>query len=321
MLKFIAKRILVSIPILLAVTIITFFLIHAAPGDPADILMNPRTKPEERERIRKNLGLDKPVIVQYGIWLKNLVTKGDMGYSLVTGRPVKKVIMEKIPATLLLMGSSYILSLALSIPLGVWSAVRKNTFFDYLLTFFSFFGLSVPSFWLALMAIFLFTQKLGWFPSLGMISVETGNWWTKTVNIMWHLFLPMMVLTIRNLASWTRYLRSSMIETLQEDYIRTARAFGIPEDDITFKYALKPASLPMLTLIGLSLPQVAAGSFVIEFLFGWPGIGRLGIEAIMKRDFSVIMGDILIASVLIILGNLLADLLYGWFDPRIRVKD
>lgn len=320
MLKFILKRLLISIPVLLAVTVVTFILIHKAPGDPSKMMMNPRTRPEDIARVRRNLGLDRPLHVQYGIWLKNLVTKGDMGYSLTDGKPVSGLILEKLPATFLLMGVSYVLSLLIAIPLGVTSALKKNSLYDNILTFFSFFGLSVPSFWLALMVIFIFTQRLGWFPSVGISSVEGAGLFATILNVSWHMFLPVLVLTVRNIAGWTRYLRSSMVEVLQEDYIRSARALGIPEDQIVYKYALKPGFLPMITLIGLSLPDIAAGSFVIEFLFGWPGIGRLGIEAVSKRDYSVIMGDILIASVLIILANLLADILYGWADPRIRVK-
>ncbi len=320
MLRFIIKRLLISIPVLLAVTVITFILIHKAPGDPADMMMNPRTRPEDRARIRRNLGLDRPLHVQYGIWLKNLVTKGDMGYSLVDGKPVAEAIMERLPATLILMGTAYTLSLLIAIPLGVTAALRKNSIYDHILTFFSFFGLSVPSFWLALLVIYLFTSRLGWFPSVGMSSVEGVGPLAMAANVSWHMFLPVMVLTFRNIAGWTRYLRSSMIEVLNEDYIRTARALGIPEKEIIYRYALKPAFLPMITLIGLSIPEIAAGSFVIEFLFGWPGIGRLGIEAMARRDYSIMMGDILIASILIILANLLADILYGWADPRIRVK-
>jgi peptide/nickel transport system permease protein len=320
LIKFIAKRLIISVPVLLAVTVLTFLLIHMAPGDPADMLMSPRTRPEERSRLRANLGLDRPLHVQYAIWLKNLALKGDMGYSLVNGRPVKDAILERLPATLALMGTSYVLSLLIAIPLGVTSALKKNSIYDNVLTFFSFFGLSVPSFWLALMVIFIFTQRLGWFPSVGISSVENAGLLAAAANLSWHMFLPAMVLTVRNIAGWTRYLRSSMVEVLQEDYIRTARALGIPEREIIYRFALKPALLPMITLVGLSLPDIAAGSFVIEFLFGWPGIGRMGIEAVSQRDYSILMGDILIASVLIILGNLLADILYGWADPRIRIK-
>ncbi len=318
--RFILRRVLLSIPILLVVTIITFWLIHSVPGDVSDMLINPRTKPEERERIRHNLGLDKPLPVQYAMWLKGLVLKGNLGYSLVDGVPVRKKIFERMPATLLLMGGAYVLSFMIALPLGVHSAVRRGTWCDHLLTFFSFAGLSVPSFWLSLMAIYLFTQKLGLFPSVGGVFWKEEGLFHKIPVVAWYMFLPCMVLAFRNIAVWSRYLRSSMIEVLQEDYIRTAKALGIAEDTILYKYALKPALLPLITLVGLTLPDVASGSFVVEFLFGWPGIGRLGIEAINLRDYPLIMGDILIASVIIILANLISDLMYGWVDPRIRVR-
>jgi len=320
MLRFILKRIIFSIPILFAVTIITFFVLHAAPGDPADILMNPRTKPEDRARIRKNLGLDKPVYVQYFIWLKNLITKGDMGYSMVDGRPVFGAIMERMPATIALMGSSYILSIILAIPLGIYCAVHRNSIIDHILTFLSFIGLSIPSFWLALIVIYLFVVKYNYVPfiTIGPPSFEGMSFTELIKAIFLSMFLPVMVLTFRNIAVWSRYIRSSMVETLQEDYIRTARSLGIPENTIIYKYALKPAILPMITLLGLSLPNVTAGSFVIEYIFALPGIGRMGIQAMAQRNYPIMMGDILIASVMIIFANLLADIAYGWADPRIR---
>lgn len=320
MLRFIAKRILFSIPILFAITVITFVVLHAAPGDPADMLMNPRTKPEDRARIRKNLGLDKPLHVQYFIWLKNLVTKGDLGYSLVDGRPVFQVITERLPATIALMGVSYLLSILIAIPLGVYCAVHRNSIIDHILTFFSFSGLSVPSFWLALLAIYFFVIKCNYIPfiTIGPPSLEGMSLMEKATAIFLSMFLPVLVLTVRNLAGWSRYIRSQMLEVLQEDYIRTARSLGIPEGTVVYKYALKSAILPLITLIGLSLPDIAAGSFVIEYIFAWPGIGRLGIQAMEQRNYSVMMGDILIASVMIILANLLADIAYGWADPRIR---
>ncbi|MCE1245791.1 MAG: ABC transporter permease [Firmicutes bacterium] len=322
MLKFIFKRILFSIPILFAVSVITFFILHAAPGDPADMLMNPRTKPEDRARIRHNLGLDRPVYVQYGIWIKNITTKGDLGYSLVDGRPVADVIMERLPITLTLMGISYILSFLAAVPLGVYCAVHRNSPFDHILTLFSFSGLSVPSFWLALLAIYMFVvqSRLIPFSTIGLPVMDGMTLWEQAGAWFLALFLPVLVLTVRNIAGWSRYIRASMVETLQEDYIRTARALGISENTIIYKYALKPAMLPMITLIGLSLPDIAAGSFVIEYIFAVPGIGRLGIQAMEQRNYSVMMGDILIASAMIILANLITDIAYGWADPRIRTS-
>lgn len=320
MFRYILKRLLYSIPILFAVTIITFFILHAAPGDPAKLMMNPRTRPEDRERIRRNLGLDKPVYVQYGIWLKNLAARGELGYSMVDGRPVLELIMERIPATIALMGISYLLSILISIPLGIYCAIHRNSAIDHILTFFSFAGLSIPSFWLALLAIYFFVVKFNFihFSTIGLPSMDGMNLWEQTRAVFLALFLPVVVLTARNLAGWTRYMRAQMAEVLQEDYIRTAWALGIPENTIIYKYALKAAILPMITLIGLSLPDIAAGSFVIEYIFAWPGIGRLGIQAMAQRNYPVMMGDILIASVMIIAANLLADIAYGWADPRIR---
>lgn len=320
MLNYVVKRLFLAVPILFVVTLITFFLLHAAPGDPADILMNPRTKPEDRERMRANLGLDKPVHIQYGIWLKNVVFKGDLGYSMVDGRPVLEVIVERLPATFALMGTSYIISFFLAVPLGVYCAKYRNSTVDYILTLFSFGGLSVPSFWLALLVIYLFVVRFNFIPfsTIGMQSFEGLGFMEKAAEVFLAMFLPVLVLTLRNLAGWSRYIRSQMVETLQEDYIRSARALGIPENTIIYKYALKPAILPMITLLGLSLPDIAAGSFVIEYIFSWPGIGRLGIQAMEQRNYPVIMGDILIASALIVLANLIADIAYGWADPRIR---
>ncbi|MFH1454226.1 MAG: ABC transporter permease [Armatimonadota bacterium] len=318
MLKYILKRILGMLPTLLLVTVVSYFIIVMAPGDPTDYLINPRTRPQDRQLMKENLGLNKPVIVQYGIWLKNLALHGDLGYSMVNGRPVLKSIVERIPATLALMGGAYILSLLISIPLGVISAVRQYSIWDYSLTFLAFIGLSMPSFWLALMAIYIFSLKLGWFPSSGICSIYSGPFFAKFLDFLKHLALPAAVLTVRNLADWTRYLRSSMLEVINEDYIRTARAKGLPENIVIYKHALRNALLPVITLIGLSLPILVAGAFVIEYIFGWPGMGQLGMNAVFHRDYPILMGDILLTSVLVLLGNLLADILYAWADPRIR---
>lgn len=320
MFKFIIKRLMGMLPTLFLVTIISYFVIVMAPGDPTEYMISPRTRPEDRQLMKENLGLNKPIIVQYGIWVKNLVTHGDLGYSLVNGRPVMKSIVERIPATLVLMGSAYILSLLISIPLGVISAVKQYSFWDYLLTFLAFVGLSIPSFWLALMSIYIFALKLGWFPTGGISSVYGGGFWIGFFDFLKHLTLPAMVLTVRNLADWTRYLRSSMLEVINEDYIRTARAKGLSEFVVIYKHALKNALLPVITLFGLSLPILVSGAFIIEHIFGWPGMGQLGMNAVFHRDYTILMGDILLSSILVLAGNLLADILYAWADPRIRYQ-
>lgn len=318
MLKYIFKRLLGMLPTLFLVTIVSYFVIVMAPGDPTEYMLNPRTRPEDRQLMKENLGLNKPIIVQYGIWLKNLCLHGDLGYSMVTGRPVLKSIAERMPATIVLMGSAYILSLLISIPLGVVSAVKQYSFWDYLFTFLAFIGLSMPSFWLALMSIYVFALKLGWLPTGGISSVYGGNFWVQFFDFIKHLTLPAAVLTVRNLADWTRYLRSSMLEVINEDYIRTARAKGLPENIVIYKHALRNALLPVITLFGLSLPILVSGAFIIEHIFGWPGMGQLGMNAVFHRDYTILMGDILLSSVLVLVGNLLADIMYAWADPRIR---
>jgi peptide/nickel transport system permease protein len=318
--QYILKRLAFSIPLLIVITILTFLLIRLAPGDPTKMFISPRTRPEDREQIRRNLGLDRPLYIQYGLWLKNLVTKGDLGFSLVNGRPVLESIVERIPATIILMGSAYLLSILLSLPLGIFSAVRQYSFFDYVCTIFSFIGLSLPPFWLALMAISFFSLKLQLFPPMGMSFMVEGNVLERTNDLLWHLALPVGVLTIRNLATWSRYIRSSLLEVMGEDYIRTAYSKGLSEIQVIMRHGLKNSLLPLITIMGLSLPDIMAGAFVIEYIFAWPGMGRLGMEAVFHRDYTILMGDIFISSVLVVLANILADVGYALADPRIRLE-
>lgn len=317
---YIVKRLLSSIPVLIVITILTFMLIRLAPGDPTKMFISPRTRPEDRELIKKNLGLDKPLHIQYGIWLRNLVTRGELGYSLVNGRPVLDSILERVPATIILMGSAYILSIFLALPMGIFSAARQYSLLDYLFTVLSFIGLSLPPFWLALMVIYYLSLKWPLFPPMGMTYLIEGSFGERLVDLGWHLFLPMTVIAVRNLATWSRYIRSSLIEVLGEDYIRTAYSKGLSEFRVIYRHALKNSLLPLITIIGLSLPEILAGTFIIEYIFAWPGMGRLGIEAVFHRDYTILMGDIFISSVLVILANLLADVGYALADPRIRLE-
>lgn len=320
MIRYVLRRLFQAIPLLFVITVLSFLLVRLAPGDPTQIMINPRTRPEDREKIRANLGLDKPLHVQYGIWLKNLVLHGELGYSMINGRPVLMSILERMPATLYLMGSSFLLSIVLAVPLGIFSAIRQYTVFDYAVTIFCLIGLSVPPFWLALMAIYLFSLRLQCFPAMGMSSFVEADLMSRMLDLGWHLVLPVAVLTLRNLASWSRYMRSSLLDVVREDYIRTAYSKGLSEAQVILRHALKNALLPMLTILGLSLPDVFAGAFVVEYIFAWPGMGRLGMEAVFHRDYSLLMGDILISSVLVVLANLLADISYAWADPRVRIE-
>ncbi|MDD5594562.1 MAG: ABC transporter permease [Candidatus Margulisbacteria bacterium] len=297
--KFILRRLLQLIPLLIGISLISFFVMHLAPGDPTALFIDPNVKPEELLRVRANWGLDQPVYVQYFLWLKNACLL-DFGRSYTTSQPVIYEIAQRLPVTLMLMVPAFILTLLITIPLGVISAVRKGSWFDNLVTFFSFTGMAMPTFWLGLMLMLLFSVKLHWFPAVG------------------NIILPLITMTIGNLAGLTRYQRAAMLEVLHQDFIRTARAKGLPESIVIFKHALRNALIPTVTILGLSLPDLFGGAFIIETIFAWPGMGRLGVQSIFQRDYPVIMGIVMFSALLIIIGNLLADIGYSLVDPRIR---
>ncbi|MFA6549398.1 MAG: ABC transporter permease [Candidatus Margulisiibacteriota bacterium] len=319
MIKYIFRRLLQLIPLLIGVSLISFFVMHLAPGDPTALFINPNVDPQELIRIRANWGLDQPVIVQYFYWLGNAF-RGNFGVSYTTGLPVMQEIIERLPATLLLMISSYILTLLITIPLGVISAVKKGSWFDNLVTVISFAGMATPTFWFGLMLMLLFSVQLGWLPAVGMYDVGIGNkeLGIRIFDVVRHMILPLLTMTLLGLAGMTRYQRAAMLEVLNQDYIRTARAKGLPERVVIFKHALRNALIPIVTILGLSLPDLFGGAFIIETIFAWPGMGRLGVMAIFQRNYPLIMGITVFSAVLIVLGNLLADMGYAWVDPRIR---
>jgi peptide/nickel transport system permease protein len=300
--KYIIRRLLQLIPLLIGITLITFFVMHLAPGDPTSLFTDPNVKPEELARIRVNWGLDKPVAVQYLMWLKNAAVF-NFGYSYISGRPVVEEIFERLPATLLLTSISFLLILLISIPVGVISAVRKGSVFDNLFTIISFVFMSMPTFWLALIFMLVFSLKLEWVPPFG------------------NIVLPCAVMVISGLAGITRYQRASMLEVLGQEYIKVARAKGLPENVVIFKHALRNSLIPIVTLLGLSIPDLFGGAFIIETIFAWPGMGRLGVSAVFSRNYPVIMGITLFTSILIVLCNLLADIGYAIVDPRIRYAE
>ncbi|MFC1560033.1 ABC transporter permease [Candidatus Margulisiibacteriota bacterium] len=319
--KYIFKRLLQLIPLLIGISLITFFIIHMAPGDPTSMFASPDVKPEEIVRIRANWGLDKPVIVQYFVWASKAV-RGDLGISFVSRRPVIHEILERLPATLLLMVFAYLIMLIIAIPAGVLSAVKKGSWFDNAFTVFSFFFMSIPTFWLALVFILIFSMKLGWFPSFGMYDplLKDPNIMQRILDVAWHMVLPVATMVIVSLAAISRYQRASMLEVLRQEYIKTARAKGLPERMVIFKHALRNALLPIITLFGLSLPDLFGGAFIIETIFAWPGMGRLGVQAVFQRNYPMIMAIAIFSAILIVLGNLFADIGYAMVDPRIRYK-
>jgi peptide/nickel transport system permease protein len=317
--KFIIRRLLQLIPLLIGVSLISFFVMHLAPGDPTALFTDPNIDPADLARIRANWGLDKPIIVQYFYWLGNAL-RGNFGTSYTTGRPVISEILERLPATLLLMIASYFLTLFITIPLGVISAIKKGKLFDNVVTVLSFAGMATPSFWLGLMLMLLFAVNLGWLPAVGMYDplLKDLSPWGRVLDVLKHMILPLATMTLLSLAGITRYQRASMLEVLNQDYIRTARAKGLPERIVIYKHALRNSLIPIVTILGLSLPGLFGGAFIIETIFAWPGMGRLGVMAIFQRNYPLIMGIVVFSALLIMLGNLFADLGYALVDPRIR---
>ncbi len=304
-----------AIPLLFIITVISFAMMRMAPGDPTALMMDPMIKQENLEAYKESYGLNDNVIVQYGRWLGNMV-QGNFGESLIRqGVPVKDLILARLPNTLLLMLVSTIIAFLISIPLGVYSATRRNSKSDYAITFISFLGIATPSFWIGLMLIMVLSVHLGWFPIGGVATLgEPFSIWDR----LHHLILPAFVLATADMAGLTRYSRSSMLDVLRQDYIRTAKANGFKERTVIFRHGLRNALIPIITIFGLMLPSFIGGSVIIESVFAWPGIGLLFMDAAFQRDYPVIMAVVVIAAALVVIGNLLADILYAVFDPRIE---
>jgi len=308
---------------LLGISIISFCVIHLAPGSPVDSVttLNPKVSFEAREKLIIQYGLDKPLYVQYLSWLRKLVTF-DFGRSFSDGQKVINKIAARIPITFLINILSIFLILLIAIPIGITSAVREGSFYDRFMTVFVFVGFAVPVFWLALMLMSFFGITLGWLPVQGITSLnfDSLSVYNKFLDIGKHLILPVFVSSIGSLAAMSRYMRGSMLEVLHKDYIKTARAKGLSERKVVYKHALKNAILPIITILGLSVPGLIGGSVIIETIFGIPGMGRLFFESVMGRDYPVIMAILVIGALLTLLGNLLADISYSLADPRIRYE-
>ena len=324
MLQYVAKRLLFMAPMLVGITIICFSVMHLAPGSPTDLQtqMNPRASAEAQERLRAMYDLDKPLYHQYWIWVKKLAVL-DLGQSFSTDhRPVADKILERLPITILLNILSLILILAIAIPIGVLSAVHQNSLFDKLTSVIVFIGFAMPTFWLALLLMILFGVQLGWLPISGIRSLNYeylpagAAFW----DLIKHLILPVMLSAFGGLAGLSRYMRSNMLEVIRQDYIMTARAKGLSERVVIYKHALRNALLPVITILGLSIPGLIGGSVIFETIFAIPGMGQLFYMSVMARDYPVVMGILFIGAVLTLLGNLIADVSYAVADPRIRVS-
>jgi peptide/nickel transport system permease protein len=313
--QFVVRRVLLAIPTVIGVTIITFLLLHLAPGGPAFALAGERATPAQVAQITHELGLDKPWPEQYGIWLRALV-HGDLGFSYIRQQNVTALIAQRLPQTFLLMGCATLISILCAIPLGVYQAYRRNSAFDRTASIAVFLAWSMPTFWFGTILIAVFAVTLRWFPVGGLQTIDTAAFdWPSRIA---HLVMPAATLAIVTMAGWSRYIRGSMVEQLREDYTRTAIAKGLPERRVLFRHTLRNALIPFITLLGGTLPALFGGAVITEQIFAYPGMGQLFWQSAIDRDYTTLLGMTVITAVLVIIGNLLADVLYGVVDPRVR---
>jgi peptide/nickel transport system permease protein len=321
MASYILKRIVQLLPVILVVICVNFFIVRLAPGDPIYYLIGDASvTPEFIEELRKQYGFDQPLYKQLLLYLAQ-VGQGDLGYSFVSRDSVSAIILSRMPATLLLLGSQFVLSIFFGIALGVISAYRRGSTTDHAVSFISLIGFAVPAFWLGQMLILVFALWLDLFPSQGMRTLRfdlTG--WAAVVDVLHHLVLPTVTLTIFNLALIARVTRASMVNVLRLEYVTYARSKGVPESSVVLVHALKNAILPVITVIGLNLRTLIAGAVLTETVFAWPGVGRLTFEAIFARDYPVLMGILIVIGVTVVIANILTDIAYSWLDPRVRYQ-
>ncbi len=317
MFQYIVKRFLQAVPLMIGVSIIGFSMMHLAPGGPLAVYtLNPTITAQDIARIKHVFGLDQPVYIQYAKWAYGMFT-GNWGTTFFGGRPVLDVILERIPATFLLMGSGMSLAMVIGMLIGILGAVKRYSVFDYLATTGAMIALSFPTFWFGLMTIFIFSLKLGWLPSGGMYTLGGEE---DILDLAAHLVLPTLVLALVLVAQWSRYTRSSFLEVIHQDYIRTARSKGLGGGRILFRHAFPNAVAPLVALAGVQLPWLFSGALITETIFGWPGMGRLFVDALTMKEYPILMGMVMITALAVIVGNLLADVINALIDPRIRME-
>ncbi|PAE40137.1 ABC transporter permease [Bacillus sp. 7884-1] len=312
--KFLVRRLLLTIPILFLVSILTFSLIHMIPGDPARVILGQEATPEAYESLRAELGLDKPIVVQYVTWVGNVVT-GDLGLSITDRVPVTELIFQRLPATVELTIGTFVVALLIAFPAGILAAVRRGTVIDYTSTFIALGGMSIPSFWLAMMAIIYFSVELGWLPASGYVPFSEN----PVQNLM-AMILPCLATGLRESAVLMRMLRSSLLEVVNMDFVRTAKAKGLNEVKTILGHVLRNAMIPVVTTSGLMIAGLLGGLVITESIFSIPGFGRLIVESVFKRDYVTVQGAILVSAVLVVFVNLIVDLLYAVIDPRIKAE-
>lgn len=316
MFKYIVKRMLIAIPVLVGITILDFLLMNLAPGSPLDMMRSPLVSEAALNMKAESLGLNLPIYLQYFKWMNELL-HGNLGFSMITYQPVSNLIVTHIGPTLLLMGVSLLIGLLIAIPLGVLSATKQYSKVDYIAVTASFFSISIPSFFLSLIVIYLFTIKLKWLPSSGMVLLGGGGGF---LDVLKHMILPATVLVISVAGRNLRYVRSSMLEILEQDYLRTAKAKGLKNFFIINKHAMRNALIPIITVVGMEIPLVFGGAVVVEQIFSWPGIGLLTVSSILSRDYPTIMGLNLVAAMIVLGANLLTDIAYSIANPAIKLK-
>lgn len=316
MTEYLIKRLVQTIVVLFLISLVAFGLIHAAPGGPTQMFLSPGLSPETAKIQAANLGLDKPIHIQYVRWLGDIV-QGDLGKTFKNNVPVGDILWPRVQNTVVLMSVAWILSLLIAIPWGIYNSTREYGLSDQTASFISYLGFAMPTFWFGILLQQLFSLKLDWLPLSDMYTMgQEGN----LGDLFMHLILPVTVLTLGFLASYHKYSRSSMLEVLEQDYIRTARAKGVPEKKVIFRHALRNALIPIITILGLDLPILVGGATLTETVFNWPGMGRLFVEMATAREYSVLMAITLITAFVVVLGNLVADILYKVVDPRVQLS-
>ena len=314
--RYVVRRLLLLVPVLLGVSVIIFMVLHLAPGDPAEIMLGSQATQADLERLRAELGLTEPLYVQYVHWL-GLVARGDLGRSIWMKRPVLAEVLGRFKATLVLTGAALVLSTAGGLALGILSAVCPNSLLDRLSAVASLFGASMPVFWLGIVLMVIFALWLGWLPASGMFAPYGGG---HALDLLAHLALPAVTLAAASVTIIARLTRSTMLETLGQDYIRTARAKGVVERSVVLRHGLKNALIPIVTVVGVQAGYLLGGAVLTETVFAWPGVGTLMVQGILARDFPLVQGCVLVVALSFVVINLLVDLLYAWLDPRIRYE-
>ena len=317
MIRFLGQRLFEALVVLFLMSFAIYSLIGLMPGDPIDLMINadPKLTPDDAARLKALYGLDRPIVERYWNWLVAALG-GDLGYSRVYTKPVMEILVPRLGSTALLLGISLLLSLAIAIPLGVYAALNPYSKADYAVNMFCFAGISLPPFWLALLLILCFAVVLGWLPAGGMLTVGEGG----ILDRLQYMILPVLTLTIHSVGGFTRFMRASMMETLRQDYVRTARAKGLSEARVVTGHALRNALTPLVTVVALSFGGLFSGALITETMFGWRGMGKTIFDAIMGNDFNLALVGLLLATGFTLLGNFLADLCYAWLDPRVSLS-